>query len=122
MLRFTTNSDGTVTDNNSGTTYDPAVDSLPPEFTSTDTPLNSITGTLGKAADTFLDVLAIGSANKIVGTTYPTGSTNPQQVKSGQTTVAVSAPFNWKPWAIGGAIVFAAILGGIVLIKAAKKA
>ncbi len=104
-----------------GNYYDPAFDSLPDEYTTPETPLNTITGTIGKATDTFLDALAIGAANKVVGTTYPTGNTNPQRVTAGQTSVAVSAPFNWKPWAIGGAIAFAAILGGIVLLRAAKK-
>ena len=88
--------------------------------------LNSFTGTLGKAADTFLDALAIGAANKVVGTEYPTGQVSPAQLAAinqanQQQNANASPPFNWKPWAIGGGIAVASIIAlAVVLPRSAK--
>jgi len=78
--------------------------------------VNPITGTIGKAFDTFLDAFALAGANKIVGTNYPTGQQNPQAVASANLAAANQAPFNWKPYAIGGGI-----LVGVVLLAAIIK-
>jgi len=88
-------------------------------------PLNSITGTIGKGFDTFLDALAIGAANKVVGTQYPTGQLSPEQLaainKANQQQTTNTQAFNWKPWAIGGGIAVGAILLLAVALPRASK-
>lgn len=74
---------------------------------------SNLGGFLGKAADTALDLIALDQKNKIIGSTYPTGQQNPAAVKAEQQ----AYPFNWKPWAAGGAF----FVGAVVLIIAAKK-
>lgn len=88
--------------------------------------LNTVTGTIGKGFDTFLDALAIGAAAKVVGTQYPTGQLSPEQLAAinkanTQATDATQPAFNWKPWAIGGGIAFAAIvILAVALPRSAK--
>jgi hypothetical protein len=82
--------------------------------------LNAITGTLGKAFDTFLDTLAISGANKLIGTQYPTGQESPEAVASrlkAEQATAAAKPFNWQPLAIGGGLFVAAIVAIAVLRK-----
>lgn len=89
----------------------PATESLPATMTQSSPALNAVTGTLGKAFDTFLDALAIQGASKIVGTAYPTGQQSPQQIAAQNQAAGIAAPaFNWKPWAIGGGAVLVGLL------------
>ncbi len=88
----------------------PKTESLPASVTQSSPTLNAITGTIGKAFDTFLDALAIQGAGKIVGSVYPTGQQSPQQVGAQQQAAQIAAPFNWKPWAIGGGVLLAVLV------------
>lgn len=87
--------------------------------------LNSVTGTIGKGFDTFLDALALGAANKVVGTQYPTGQLSPEQLaaiaKANTQQAANTQAFNWKPWAIGGGIAFGAIILLAVIVPRSAK-
>jgi hypothetical protein len=85
--------------------------------------LNSITGTLGKAADTFLDALALGAANKVVGTIYPTGQQDPAAVAARLQAeqLANQNRTNWMPWVIGGSIAFVGILTLAVVLPRSSK-
>lgn len=87
--------------------------------------LNAVTGTVGKAFDTFLDALAIGAANKVVGTDYPTGQESPEKIAAklkaeADARAAMSPAFNWKPWAIGGGAVVALVLVLAVIAPRSK--
>lgn len=76
--------------------------------------LNPITGTIGKAIDTFLDRLAIGGADKIIGSQYPTGQESPEAVAArlqAQREAQAAMAFNWQPWLVGGGIALAAVVG-----------
>ncbi len=85
------------------------------------TPFNSITNTLGKAADTFLDALATSGANKLVGSSYPTGQLSPAQLQALQNAqlqamnkTPSGLPVNWQAWAIGGGL---GLLGLLIVAK-----
>ena len=84
-----------------------APDTLPQTTDSSPSILNSLTGFLGKAADTALDVYSMKEAGKVAGTVYPTGQQNPAAVASA---AGNQTSFNWKPWAIGGGALVAVVL------------
>lgn len=83
-------------------------------------PLNPITGTLGKAFDTFLDALAIQGAKKIVGTDYPTGQQSPEAVAAREQALreqAAAMPVDWRPYAVGAAFLIGALVVVSVLTR-----
>lgn len=79
--------------------------------------LNSITGTLGKAFDTFLGAAGTLAATKLVGSVYPTGSQDPAAVAAANKAAADKAAAtnsNLKTYLlIGGA----ALVGVVLLIS-----
>jgi hypothetical protein len=109
-------------------TYDPAKDPEkvdPIQSTAAqNSVLNKLTGTLGKTVDTFLDALAIGAANKVVGTSYPTGQMSPAQLaaynQANNLQTQNTQAFNWKPWAIGGSIAVGSIILLAVVLPRSK--
>lgn len=103
--------------NNVGNAYPDAIQ----QTASVNPVMNGITGTLGKFFDTALDALAIGAANKIIGSSYPTGQQDPAALAAKNTAAQAAAPFNWKPWAIGGGVAFVAIIALAVVLPRATK-
>ncbi len=84
--------------------------------------VNPITGTIGKAFDTFLDALAVQGANKLVGSVYPTGGEDPAAVAARNAAAASAAPAtDYKPILIWVGIGLAALAGVVVIVKVASK-
>lgn len=83
--------------------------------------INSLTGFLGKAADTALDIYAIKESNKAIGSAYPTGQVDPAAVKSSKTAQDTSSAQtrNYMPYIIGGVALVAFVT--VIIVVAKKK-
>lgn len=77
--------------------------------------VSSLTGLLTKAADTYVDQLAL-NGKTTVGSSYPTGQTNPAAAAAVPTQAAAAAN-SYTPYLIVGGIVIALVVVMFALKK-----
>ena len=87
------------------------VDNIPAANDNGTNIVNGLTGLLTKAADTYLDTVAVNKKNQI-GSVYPTGQVNPAIAKN------QSAPLSsYAPWLIAGGVVLVIVVAFVALKK-----